>query len=233
MDVRWKHPWTSLVCGPTGCGKTVFVRKFLTNLTAMSDAEFDRIIFYYGDNLDSDTVELLKNSHRDPASGNIKIEFHEGLPQPADYAHDNDKKKLIIIDDLMRESSNNTIVDLFTKGSHHKNISVIFITQNIFHQGHGQRDISLNANYIVLFKNPRDRAQIQHLARQVYPEDPRFLTEAYRDATAQPHGYLVMDFKQSTPDICRWRTNIFPDDPQMQVYVPKNKRTVRQPGVDV
>lgn len=228
MDVRWKHPWTSLICGPTGCGKTVFVRRFLRNLTAMSDTVFDRVIFYHGDNLDSDTAELLRNSHRDPANRNIKIELHEGLPQPEDYSHDNNLKKLIIIDDLMRESSNNTIVDLFTKGSHHKNISVIFITQNIFHQGHGQRDISLNANYIVIFKNPRDRAQIQHLARQVYPEDPRFLTEAYHDATARPHGYLLLDLKQSTSDIFRCRTDIFPDDPHMHIYVPKNKRALRQ-----
>lgn len=228
MDVRWKHPWTSLICGPTGCGKTVFVRRFLRHLAAMSDSTFGRIIFYYGDNLDADTAALFKNSNEDSANANIKIEFHEGLPQPEDYSNDNECKKLVIIDDLMRESSNNTIVDLFTKGSHHKNISVIFITQNIFHQGHGQRDISLNANYIVIFKNPRDRAQIQHLARQVYPEDPRFLTESYHDATAQPHGYLLLDLKQSTPDMCRCRTNIFPDDPQMHVYVPKNKRGFRQ-----
>ena len=80
--------------------------------------------------------------------------------------------------------------DLFTKGSHHKNISVMFITQNIFHKSTHSRDISLNASYIVLFKNPRDRAQIQHLVRQIYPEDSKFLQEAYQDATAKGHGYI-------------------------------------------
>jgi len=45
-----------------------------------------------------------------------------------------------------------------------------------------QRDISLNANYIVVLKNPRDRAQIRYLARQVYLDDPKFLEEAYYDA---------------------------------------------------
>ena len=33
----------------------------------------------------------------------------------------------------------------------------MYITQNIFHQGHGQRDILLNTDYIDLLKNPRDR----------------------------------------------------------------------------
>jgi hypothetical protein len=28
------------------------------------------------------------------------------------------------------------VCDLFTKGSHHRNISVVLITQNLFHQGH-------------------------------------------------------------------------------------------------
>lgn len=223
MDVRWKHPWTALICGPTGCGKTVFVRRFLNQLTLMSSVTFDRILFYYGDTLDPDTLAL----HNKTDSKLPNIEFHEGLPQSEDYSRDNHLKKLVIIDDLMRESSNNTIVDLFTKGSHHKNISVIFITQNIFHQGQGQRDISLNANYIVVFKNPRDRAQIQHLARQVFPENPKFLVEAYHDATSQPHGYLLLDLKQSTPDNCRCRTTIFPDDLKMQVYVPKNDRRKR------
>jgi len=69
----------------------------------------------------------------------------------------------------MRESSSSdAIVDLFTKGSHHNNLIVIVISQNLFHQSHEQRDISLNVNYIVVFKNPRDRAQIRHLARQVF-----------------------------------------------------------------
>jgi len=65
----------------------------------------------------------------------------------------------------MRETSDNAVIDLFSKGSHHKNLSVIFITQNLFHQYRGMQDISLNSNYIVVFKNPRDRAQIQHLVR--------------------------------------------------------------------
>lgn len=174
----------------------------------MADTEFARILFYYSEWQDGYS-DYGKN-----------IEFLEGLPQNSDIAGDR-RPKLLIIDDLMRESSNGEIVDLFTKGSHHKNISVIFITQNIFHQGRGQRDISLNTNYIVAFKNPRDRAQISHLARQIYPEDPKFLQEAYHDATARPHGYLLLDLKQSTPDNCRFRACIFPDDAYNFVYVPK------------
>lgn len=208
MDVRWKHPWTSVVAGPTSCGKSVFVKNFLRYIDQMSDTKFDRIIVYFAE---------WQPTYKEYGQN---IEFREGLPQSSDF--DSDKKpKLIIIDDLMKESSNSSICDLFTKGSPYKNLSVIYITQNIFHQGRGQRDISLNTNYIVLFKNPRDRAQIQHLARQIWPDNPKYVQEAYMDATSKPHGYLFLDLKQATPDNCRIRTDIFPFDKYQFAYVPK------------
>ena len=192
-----------------GCGKTVFVQKFLKYIDSATNTRFDRIILYYGE---------WQSGYRDLGKN---IEFREGLPQNNDWVND-PKPKLIIIDDLMRESSSGgAIVNLFTKGSHHNNLSVIFITQNIFHQGKGQRDISLNAQYLVIFRNLRDRAQIRHLARQVYSENPRFLEEANWDATSQLYGYLLLDLKQDTPDNCRFRTCIFPEDEYQYAYMPR------------
>ena len=65
----------------------------------------------------------------------------------------------------MRESSGGigVIANRSTKGRHHNNLSAIFITQNLFHKS--QREISLNSNCIVILKNPRDKSQIQYLAR--------------------------------------------------------------------
>lgn len=204
------------------------MKTFLQHLSLMSDVSFERVLFYYAEwqeayrQLQCDTRNDRATEYDGVTRMKKKniIEFHEGLPRVEDYSNDPHCPKLVIIDDLMRESSSSdAIVDLFTKGSHHKNLSVILISQNLFHQGRGQRDISLNANYIVVFKNPRDRAQIRHLARQVYPDDPKFLEEAYYDATSRPHGYLLLDLKQSTPDEYRFRTCIFPGDTPHYVYV--------------
>ena len=165
----------------------------------------------------------MQSAYRD--LGTFGVEFREGLPQLDEFRNDS-LPKLIILDDLMHEStsSDQTVVQLFTKGSHHRNLSVFFLTQNLFHQGRGQRDISLNANYIVLFKNPCDKAQIEHLVRQIYPENPLFLQESYRNATANAHGYLVSDLKQSTPDNCQFRANIFSEGLLPEIaYVPKKK----------
>jgi len=97
------------------------------------------------------------------------VSFHEGVPQ--NFGNDHGRHCLIILDDLLNEVYSKDVCDLFTKGSHHKNISFILITQNLFHQGRFCRDISLNAKYLVALKNVRDKSQLQYLARQVHPED--------------------------------------------------------------
>ena len=48
--------------------------------------------------------------------------------------------------------------------------SVMYIVQNLFHRGKHHRTISLNAHYMVLFKNPRYVSQIMALAHQMYPQ---------------------------------------------------------------
>ena len=40
------------------------------------------------------------------------------------------------------------------------------------------RTTSLNAQFIILFSNPRDRTQITHLAKQVNPTDVKFVIDA-------------------------------------------------------
>ena len=102
----------------------------------------------------------------------------------------------MILDDLLNDVYSKQVCDLFTKGSHHRNISVILITQNLFHQGRYCRDISRNAKYLVLLKNLMDKNQFMFLARQVNPENSDSLYKAYLEATYRPHGYLLLDLSQ-------------------------------------
>ena len=93
------------------------------------------------------------------------------------------KRNLIVFDDQMIDASKDKrIVNLFTRGSHHRNLSVIYIVQNLFHQGKGSRSISLNSHYLVLFKNPRDELQILTLATQTYPGQTDFFLNQYEEA---------------------------------------------------
>jgi hypothetical protein len=60
----------------------------------------------------------------------ILNDVHEGLPDLDNLAPR--EKHLIILDDLMDETDQRVAL-LFTKKSHHKNISVMYIVQNLFH----------------------------------------------------------------------------------------------------
>ena len=101
------------------------------------------------------------------------------------------------------------VSELFTKGSHHRNISLVLITQNLFHQGPSSRDISLNRKCIVVIKNPRDKTQVVHLARQVYPDNIASFHKTYLDVCKDPHTYLFLDLTQSINDLLRFRTKTF------------------------
>jgi hypothetical protein len=126
---------------------------------------------------------------------------------------------LITLDDLLTEVYSEDVCVLFTRGSHHRNISVILITQNLFHQGRNCRAISLNAKYLVLFKNVRDKRQFSYLANQVLPEDSSGLFKAYLEATKRVHGYLLLDLTQDSEERNRFRTNVIPHEYPPIIYV--------------
>lgn len=203
MDPRWKHPFTCIISGPTGCGKSYFVELFLQHLENMMTPLPQEVVWCYS--------EWQPLYNRLPG-----VVFVEGLPDIETWPS---KPRLVIIDDLMSETDER-VTNLFTKGSHHRDMSVIYIVQNLFGKNKEQRTISLNSQYLVVFKNPRDASQITHLAKQMYPGQTRYVQEAFKDATSAAHGYLLLDLKQDTPDHLRLRTNIFSLDDQI-VYVQK------------
>jgi hypothetical protein len=137
------------------------------------------------------------------------VEFIEGIPNVDELL--DGRRTLLIIDDLMSETDVR-VTNLFTKGSHHKNVSVAYISQNLYNKGKENRTISLNTHYLVLFKNPRDAAQISHLGRQIFPDRAKYFREAFADATLRSYGYLLVDLRTTTPDELRLRTTIFPDE---------------------
>ena len=76
MDTRWKHPWTCMLSGPTGCGKSVFVQKILKYIDSVNNTGFDRIILYYGE---------WQSGYRDLGKD---IELREGFLQSNDWVND-------------------------------------------------------------------------------------------------------------------------------------------------
>jgi len=191
-----RHPFTAIVAGPTSCGKTVFVFRLLDNVSTMIEPAPSKIVYCYGE-----YQQLFCNYPQ--------VVFHQGLPDLNDF--DGSEPTLVVIDDLMHET-NETVANLFTKGSHHRNVSVVYLAQNLFPKNKFARTMSLNAHYMVLFKNPRDVSQFANLARQMYPKRSQFAVEAFKDATREPYSYLLVDLRPEQDDDLRLRTNIFPGE---------------------
>ena len=201
-----QHPFTCIVAGCTQSGKTLWVKSLLENAQTTISPTPQRIIWCYGQWQPSyfDMMRIMPG-----------IEFNEGIPDDIDNADclDVSQRNLIVLDDLMAQSGKDKrISDLFTKGSHHRNLSIIYIVQNLFHQGKEMRNVSLNAHYIVLFKSPRDKQQISMLARQINPGKVQEFMGSYEDATSRPRGYLMLDLKPTTDDQQRLKTNVLPGE---------------------
>jgi hypothetical protein len=203
------HPANIIAAGPTGSGKTHFVKEALARhaFTPMPN----RIVWVYAE-MQQAYEHLMKLS----ADGLIpEVEFEKA---PVDYAElyetfESDSVNMLIVDDQMTETRKQeaSFTNLFTKGSHHRNVTVLFLTQNIYEKGH--RTANLNAQYLIAFQNKRDRSQIQVLARQMFPSNQCFLVDAYADATNRAHGYLVLDYTQGGLAELQVMTNVLSEIP--------------------
>lgn len=75
-----KHPFAMSLNGPSGAGKTFWLRKFLKYAGDLCDTKFDRILLYY-----AEWQEMYQELGQN-------IEYHEGLPQNSDFNKKNNKR---------------------------------------------------------------------------------------------------------------------------------------------
>ncbi len=204
-----KTPFSCVIAGPSKAGKTVFASKLLQHIDSICTTPPTRILWFFSE---------YQPGYRHLASSIPRIQFVQGLPSMSELRADTAESKLIILDDLMHEVKGSPeMSQLFTRGAHHWNASVVFIVQNLFFCG---RTLRVNSQYMVLFKNPSDRLQVSTLAHQMYPKQSKFFLEAFEDATSKkPFTYLFVDLSQDCPEQLRLRTCIFPGEITM-VYVP-------------
>ena len=132
---------------------------------------------------------------------------------------DASKCNIVVLDGLMAETDER-VTKLFTKKAttviHPSYISC----KTCFQKNKKSRAISLNSQYILMFKNPRDVSQMTTLAKQMYPGRVKFVQEAFADATSTPYGYILVDLKLDTPEDLRLHTSILPDDAVQYEYMP-------------
>ena len=206
-DVRLKAPFTSILSGPTSSGKTYLLKRLIEHRRSVCFPEPVEVIYCYA----------IYQPIFDTMEG---VQFHEGMLDVEARIPRDGKHRWLIVDDLMEDAGKgDTTNNLFTKQSHHLNVSVFFVTQNFFIKQ--MRTMSINSHYLFIYKNPRDSSSITHLSKQIYPLNGKFMMDAYRDATSKPYSFLLVDLKQSTPENMRLIGSYLSSTDPMCVYVPK------------
>ena len=216
FDARLRNPSTFIVSGPSQSGKTSLVLDLIINGGQLfEDSRCLQKIYYFYKQWQPKYDQMSKSS--------LNVEFIQRLPNVAQIRELANVYSAIggcimVLDDFMQEVSKDISV-LFSALSHHMNITTFLLTQNLFYRNPVFRDISLNATYVILFKNPRDASQISTFARQYRPGRNNFITQVYRDVTKLPHSYILFDNHQATPDIIRIRSNLLARDTPLTVWV--------------
>lgn len=205
---RLSHPSSTIIAGSSMSGKSVFTKKLLDNISYMYNPVPTRIILSF-----SEDQPIYNNMRHN------NIVFVKGLE--FDYDNPSNEPTLLILDDQMRDASKSGVIqDLFTKGVHHRNFSLILITQNLFNQGRFARDMRLNAHYYFIFKSPMFQSQVHSLNRQLYPLNPGFLEDAYKKSTIEPFSYMFLNLHPRCNDDLRVSSGILPSEEET-IFLPK------------
>jgi len=197
-----RHPYTMSISGPTSSGKTTLVKNLLQSNHEKIHPPPQRILWLY--KRWQPLYDVIKSTVTP------SVEFIQGIPLhlERDDFIDPQVRNLIVIDDLMSTATKDSrITDLFTEGSHHRNLSVICLNQNLYYGKDATQ--RRNCHYIALFNNPVDKLQVMALARQMYPGNSQHFMRHYDEAIGKPYGYLLVDLKPDTREHLRLRPNVF------------------------
>jgi hypothetical protein len=191
----FRHPFSCIVSGTSQSGKTVFMSKFIQQVDEMVTPKIKEIIISYTE--DQDVYhDLVRMDNR------VKLVQGNNFEMHGDHT-------LVCLDDQMNECLNDKkIQDLFTKGVHHRSISVLLIAQDLYPQEKFARTIRRNSTYLVVLRSPTFASQVIHLGRQLFPKKPKFLISAYEQATAHPYSYIFINLHPSCPDELRVSSGI-------------------------
>ena len=186
MPIKFLANHNTIIFGQTGAGKTHFILNVIkNNLVHPFPSKL-----YYMYNVEQEFMKTWNTTE------NQSITFIKGL----DFEQLNTSEpSLLVVDDLVL-STNKTVAEMFILGSHHKQISLFYITQNLFPNDPIFRIMSANAHYYILFHCQRHFRQVHTLARQIYVgEDLKRIINAYKRASEKPRGFIVLSFSPLLP----------------------------------
>ena len=222
-DLKLIHPFSLIVSGPTSSGKSTLLFQILDNLHQNTTPKLEKIVYIYGIYQD-----IFKNYPNIFFTDDLN--FMDLKPEVP---------TVIILDDLMSVLNNSKkLEELFTRGVHHRKVSVVLTLQNLFYHGGVMKTLRDNAMYIALTKHIQDVSKLDTFARQLESKNSNYFKDSYADAVSKKYGYLFCDLHPHSElrdghFKIKYRSLIHKPDGQV-LYLPKSqgmKKAVIQSGV--
>lgn len=215
-NLRFDAGATHLVVGPSASGKTFRTCDILRCKDEIIEggARIKNVIFCYA---------VWQDIYTELEKEGVVTKFVNKKPTCEEFtklvkSYDKKGGSICVIDDFMGQIDQD-LVDIVTVHSRHHNTTTFILFQSLFPANRLARQISLNVKYIHVHKNPRENSQFQTLARQVAPNDYKWIVSAYHEVTKKPHSSFLMDLTQSREEHLRYRSDYLPREFPMKVWV--------------
>ena len=198
-ESKLQKPFRLLVGGGSGTGKSTLVQKLVDE--SHFENPFDKIVYCYPDYLNEPPLQFDQIVDYKP--GLCDLQYFTTIP----------KNSLIIYDDLMNEcGKSDEIMKLFSVIARKRNLSVIFLVQNIYERGSQFRNIRLNATGLVLFNFYAASDVNKRVLKDfgVQSNVPKHLRD---QIYSQPFSYLYIDIHpQRRSNFAAVKGNIFEEN---------------------
>lgn len=214
VDLRIERGRSLILAGASGAGKTQFILSVLESPERYLERVPTRVVWCSKTlKQQPDIVERLEKRY-----GALAVETYDHFPEDVDA----ERGSFWIVDDLAVDvQKSQRFTEFFSATCHHRDCNLAYLTQFLFQKGGQNRAQSINAHYMVLFRNPRDKLSIQSLFRQAFPGKSSSSMAIFTEATREPYSSLMIDFRQNTPDHARFIghfTSIEPSTTGYPVY---------------
>jgi hypothetical protein len=202
------HPFTAIVMGGTSSGKTQWLVRLIENNEEMIHPPIKHILYCYGE-INNTLLELKSRMENVELFHGVPTqEILQGKPHPL----------LLIFDDLYLDIADEFLNVLYTRGSHHWDISVILVTQTMF--GRNLKTARNNSHHLILLKNLAGQLEVRTVGQQLFPGKLPYFLDSYRMAIDEkPFSYIVINLAPTTPPEHRLTSKIFPGE-HMEIFLP-------------
>lgn len=211
-----KPPFRALVCGASGCGKTVEVGSLL--LDHYPPDKVHRIVWVApAYSLSQPVVDALEGAYPvfkkiDGSDGwthtvreEIEKALNKGRSRGKDGFYPNDC--MLVVDDMLAAGKRDKFVANLYTTARHLGVSILELAQRVFAGDSSARTQRLNCTHFWLFGFPGGPAEVKHLLQQTEDkENAKTLYEEYRRIVANDkHGFLFLDLTAPEGDKKRYR----------------------------